>query len=62
MVRSFQNSGERVKDPFSGYYLRVSSILLRNRRAGDHTCQMYSNFPRRVHRSLRVAVGLRDHV
>ena len=61
-ARSFLNSWDRVKDPFSGHCLRESSILLRNRRTGGHTWETYSNFPRRVHRSLRVAVGLRDHV
>ena len=40
----------------------VSNIVLRNRRAGGQTWEMYNNFPWRVHRSFRVAVGLRNHV
>ena len=56
-AKSLLNSGERVKDPFSRHYLRVvSSILLRNRYIGGHTWETYSNFPKRVRRSLSVAV------
>ena len=59
-ARSLRNSEERVKEPCSGHCLRVSSILLRKKWAGGHTWEIYSNLPRRVQRSQRVAVGLLD--
>ena len=58
-ARFLSKSGERVKEPLAGHYLRVSSILLRKKQAW---WAIYSGLPSKVCRSCKLAVNLRDQM